>query len=91
MQLLARYPENLIAEAIDVVDGLPSLHTFVPSLAEVKAFLEPRWQHQQHMLEMKRRFETKRLAEPERDPVEDAKIEAGLRQLSARLASGQKP
>ena len=85
MQLFARYPEHLIAEALDAVNGLPSECDYLPTIAKVKAFLEPRWQREQQMIEMKARFERRRLPEPPRDPVEDARIEQGLRQLSARL------
>ncbi len=81
----------MIAEALDVVNGLPGECDFLPSIAKVKAFLEPRWQREQHMLEMKRRFETKRLPEPERNPEEDLAVEDGLRELSAYLARGLAP
>jgi hypothetical protein len=91
VKLFSRYPEHLIAEAIDPVNGLPGECDYLPTIAKVKAFIEPRWLREQNMLEMKRRFETKRLPEPERDPVEDAKIEQGLRQLSAHLAAGLGP
>ncbi len=91
MQLFSRYPEHLIAEAIDPVNGLPGECDYLPTIAKVKAFLEPRWIREQHMLEMKRRFEVKKLPEPPRDPVADKKIEDGLRQLSACLAAGRSP
>lgn len=91
VQLFSRYPEHLVAEALDSHSGLPSLHDYPPTMKQVKAFLEPRWLREQHMLEMKRRFETPRLPEPPRDPVEDAKIEQGLRQLSAHLSKGLAP
>ncbi len=91
VKLFCKYPEHLVAEAIDPDTGIPGECDFFPSLAKVKAFLEPRWLREQHMLEMKRRFETKRLPEPARDPVEDAKIETGLRKLSERLGRGLAP
>lgn len=91
VQLFSRYPEHLIAEAIDPVNGLPGECDYLPTIAKVKGFLEPRWLREQHMLDMKRRFETKRLPEPPRDPVEDANIENGLRQLSAHLSRGIGP
>ena len=91
VQLFSRYPEHLIAEALDAVTGLPSECEYLPTIAKVKAFLEPRWIREQHMLEMKRRFEVKKLPEPPRDPVADKKIEEGLRQLSAHLAGGRSP
>lgn len=91
VKLFLRYPEHLIAEALEPATGLPSECDYLPTIAKVKAFLEPRWLREQQMIEMKRRFETKRLPEPPRDPVEDAKIEQGLRKLSAWLASGLGP
>lgn len=91
VQLFSRYPEHLIAAALDPATGLPGECDYLPTIAKVKAFLEPRWIREQHMLEMKRRFETKRLPEPPRDPVEDAKIEKGLRQLSEHLSKGLAP
>lgn len=80
-----------MAEAIDPVNGLPGECDYLPTIAKVKAFLEPRWLREQHMLEMKRRFETKRLPEPERDPELDARMEQGLRQLAERLGRGIGP
>ena len=91
VQVFSRYPEHLVAEALDAHSGLPSLHDYPPTMKQVKAFLEPRWLREQHMLEMKRRFEVKKLPEPPRDPVADKKIEEGLRQLSAHLAAGFGP
>ena len=88
VQLFSRYPEYLVAEAVDPVNGLPGECDYLPTIAKVKAFLEPRWLREQQMLEMKRRFETKRLPEPPRDPAEDAKIERGLRKLSEQLSRG---
>lgn len=91
VQLFSRYPEHLVAEAIDAVNGLPGECDYLPTIAKVKAFLEPRWRREVQMQEMKNRFSRLRLPEPERDPAEDAKIEEGLRQLSARLAAGFGP
>lgn len=91
VQLFSRYPEHLVAEALDPVNGLPGECDYLPTIAKVKAFIDPRWRREQQMLEMKARFERKRLPEPPRDPVEDAKIEQGLRQLSAYLAAGLGP
>ncbi len=91
VQLFSHYPEHLIAEAIDPVNGLPSLHDYPPTLKQAKAFLEPRRAHEDHMREMKERFERKRLPEPPRDPEQDKKIEQGFRQLSAYLAAGHGP
>lgn len=91
VKLLSRYPEHLVSEALEPATGLPSLHDFPPTMKQVREFLEPRWLREQHMREMKRRFETPRLPEPPRDPVEDAKIEQGLRQLSAHLSKGLVP
>lgn len=91
VQLFSRYPEHLVAAAVDPVDGLPGECDYLPTIAKVKTFLEPRRQREQHMLEMKRRFETKRLPEPEHDPEVDGKIEHGLRKLSEYLSRGVGP
>jgi hypothetical protein len=91
VQLFSRYPEHLVAEAIDPVDGLPGECDYLPTIAKVKAFLDPRWRREQHMLEMKRRFETPRLPEPARDLEEDKRIETGLRKLSEHLGRGFGP
>jgi hypothetical protein len=91
VQLFSRYPEHLVAEAIDPVNGLPGECDYLPTIAKVKAFMEPRWLREQHMADMKARFERKRLPEPPRDPVQDKQIEQGLRQLSERLGKGLAP
>ncbi len=91
VKLFSKYPEHLVAEAIDPDTGIPGECDYFPSIAKVKAFLEPRWLREQHMIEMKRRFETKRLPEPPRDPVEDANVEKGLRKLSEHLSRGLAP
>jgi len=91
VQLFSRYPEHLVAEAVDPVNGLPGECDYLPTIAKVKAFLDPRWRREQQMLEMKRRFETKRLPEPPRDPEEDARIVQGLKDLSAHLTRGFGP
>ena len=38
VQLFSRYPEHLVAEAIDPVDGLPGECDFLPTITKVKAF-----------------------------------------------------
>lgn len=91
VQLFSQYPEHLVAEAIDPVNGLPGECDYLPTIAKVKAFIDPRWRREQQMLEMKQRFSRPRLPEPARDPAVDAAIEQGLRQLSARLKSGLGP
>ena len=91
VQLFSRYPEHLVAAAVDPVNGLPGECDFLPTIAKVKAFLEPRWQQEVRSAELRDRFNRKRLPEPERDPIADKKIEEGLRQLSATLAAGFSP
>ncbi len=91
VQLFSRYPEHLIAEAIDPVNGLPGECDYLPTIAKVKAFLEPRWQQEMRAAELRDRFNRKRLPEPPRDPVHDKKMEEGLRQLAASLSAGFSP
>ena len=89
--LFATYPEHLVAEAIDPVNGLPSQCEYLPTIAKVKAFLEPRrieWQQYQDRLE---RFNRKRLPEPPRDPEESVRILDGYNKLIATLKSGMPP
>lgn len=45
VQLFSHYPETIVSEAIDAVAGLPAESEFLPTIAHVKAFLEPRFQH----------------------------------------------
>lgn len=85
VQIFSRYPEHLVAEAIDPVDGLPGECDYLPTIAKVKAFLEPRWKNFERMQELRDRASRKRLPEPPRDAEADAKIEQGFRQLSAHL------
>ncbi|BEV44786.1 hypothetical protein [Afipia carboxidovorans] len=87
MQMFAYYPEFLIAEAIDPVHGLPSECEFLPTLAKVKAFLEPRYRRHVHMVEMKERFDRARIEAPKRNPEADARMVQRLKSLSASLGS----
>ena len=43
VQLFSRYPEHLVAAALDPVNGLPGECDFLPTIAKAKAWLEPRW------------------------------------------------
>jgi hypothetical protein len=40
VQLLSAYPEWALNQACDVHHGLPSLHKFLPSIAEIREYLE---------------------------------------------------
>lgn len=85
VQLFSRYPEHLVAEAIDPVDGLPGECDFLPTIAKVKAFLEPRRRNFERMQELRERANRKRLPEPPRDPESDKRICDGLSKLSDYL------
>lgn len=85
VQLFSRYPEHLIAEAIDPADGLASIHDFPPTLAQVKKFLEPRFQNYNRLMDLKAWKERRRLPEPPRDIERDNRIAEGFRQLSEHL------
>jgi hypothetical protein len=91
VQLFSRYPEHLIAKAVDPVEGLPSLHDFPPSMKQAKEFLEPRWQAEVRQKDMIDRFNRKRLPEPPPNPETDKHILEGLQKLSFDLKRGVGP
>lgn len=76
-----------MAEALDPVNGLPATCEFLPTIAKVKAFLEPRWQDHCRTLDRMERFNRKGLPEPERDPVADARVAEGFKKLKMKLCS----
>ena len=85
VKLFSNYPEHLIAEAIDPVNGLPGDCDYLPTIAKVKAFLEPRRRNFERMQEYQERAWRKRLPEPPRDPEADARIAEGFKKLTMRL------
>lgn len=85
VQLFSRYPEHLVAKAIDPVDGLPGSCDFLPTIAKVKAFIEPLWQDELRTAERRERFNRKALPKPERDPEADKRISEGFRSLAEHL------
>jgi len=89
--LFSHYPEHLVAEAIDAVNGLPGECDFLPTIAKVKSFLEPRWQEMVRKQDMQERFNRKRLPEPPANPEREARIAQGLMDLAAQLKSGFGP
>lgn len=84
VQLFSRYPEHLVAEAIDPVDGLPGECDYLPTIAKVKAFLEPRYLNFVRLQELRERASRKRLPEPPRDPEADKRMEDNFKKLSLR-------
>jgi hypothetical protein len=91
VQVLAHYPEHLVAEAIDPFSGLPSLHDYPPTMKQLKAFLEPRWQDERRRADLRERFNRKRLPEPPEDPERKRKMVEGFQKLSAQLKAGIGP
>lgn len=91
VQLFSRYPEHLVAAAIDPVNGLPGECDYLPTIAKVKAFLEPRWRDLEQTRERIARANRKRLPEPARDPAADQRVLEGLQKLSFQLKSGFGP
>lgn len=85
VKLFSRYPEHLIAEALDPFNGLPGECDYLPSIAKVKAFLEPRRLNFERMQEYREWASQKRLPEPPRNPEADARIEEGFKKLIGRL------
>ncbi len=88
VQMFAYYPEFLIAEAIDPVHGLPSECEFFPTLAKVKAFLEPRYRNHLRLIETRERYSRKRLEAPQRNVETDQRVERGFRDLAQVLRDG---
>lgn len=91
VQLFSRYPEHLVAAAVDPVNGLPSLHDYPPTMKQAKEFLEPRWQDECRTRDMIERFNRKRLPEPPPNPEADKRVFEGLKKLSDHLKSGFSP
>lgn len=91
VQVLAHYPEHLVAEAIDPLNGLPSLHDYPPTMKQIKAFLEPRRREMELTRERMERANRKRLPEPPRDLERDKRIFEGLQQLKIQLKAGIGP
>ena len=88
MKLLASYPEALVSAAVDPVHGLPAACEFLPTLAKVKAFLEPRYREHLAHLERVAKANRKRLPPPERDAAARARVIEGFQQLKVQLKSG---
>ncbi len=87
MRLFCRYPEHLIAEAVDPVNGLPGKLKFLPSIAETKEFLEPKYQEWIRQQDMIARFNRKALPAPERDEKQEKQVYQGFRALKDHLSS----
>jgi hypothetical protein len=83
--LFCHYPEHLVAEAIDPVYGLPAECEFLPTIAKIKSYLEPRWLAHCRTIELKERHLRKRLPEPERDLEADKRMAENFRQLGETL------
>ena len=88
VRVLAHYPEHLVDLAIDPFTGLPSLHDFPPTMKQIKAFLEPRWQHEVRQADMIARFNRKKIAPPPENLEEKKRIAEGFEKLSLRLKTG---
>ena len=83
--MFASYPDFLVAAAVDPVHGLPAHNEFLPTLARVKAFLEPRLREHQAHLERIARAKRLRLAAPARDDAAKQRVIDGFRQLREHL------
>lgn len=91
VHIFSRYPEHLVAAALDPATGLPSLHDFPPTMKQVRDYLEPRWQDLCRTNERIERFNRKRLPEPPANPDADRRIREGLEKLSFDLKRGIGP
>jgi hypothetical protein len=86
VQLFSRYPEHLIAEALDPVHGLPGTCEFLPTIAKVRGFLEPRYLAWLKQKDMQERFNRKRLEAPPRDPDADKQMASQFKSLADHLS-----
>ena len=86
--MFSHYPEALVSAAVDPVHGLPGACEFLPSLAKVKAFLEPRYREHLAHLERVAKAKRKRLSPPERDDAAKARVIEGFQHLKAQLKAG---
>jgi len=67
------------------------MYDFIPTMKQVKEFLEPRWQDECRTRERMERFNRKRLPEPPPNPDVDRRIREGLEKLSFDLKRGIGP
>lgn len=81
VQIFCAYPEFLVSQAIDPVHGLPSECDYLPTIAKVKGFLEPRWRDHCQTIERRERFKRKALPapEPESPEVKERVVEGFLK------------
>ena len=83
--LFSRYPARLVAVAVDPVNGLPSLHDYLPSIKQAKEFLEPKYAQELKLAESERRRRQQLLPAAGRDPQEKYRISQGFRKLGETL------
>jgi hypothetical protein len=86
--MFSSYPEALVSAAVDPVHGLPGVCEFLPTLAKVKAFLEPRYREHLAHLERVAKAKRKRLPPPQRDTAARARVIEGFQQLKVQLKAG---
>ncbi len=82
VELLSCYPEDVLQEAASPVRGLPSKHTFMPSIAEVKSFCDAIRNDRRRHDELVERWCRPKLAPPEpnragRVSLEEMKAKSG--------------
>lgn len=83
--LFSHYPARLVAEAVDPVNGLPSLHDYPPSIKQAKEFLEPKYAQELKLAESERRRRQQLLPALGRDPQEKYRITQGFQKLGETL------
>lgn len=83
--MFSSYPAALVVAAVDPVHGLPAQCEFLPTLAKVKAFLEPRFREHQAHLERVARAKRMRLPAPAHDEAAKQRVIEGFRQLKEHL------
>jgi hypothetical protein len=71
--------------------GLPGQYDFLPTIKQVREFLEPRAQRERELADRERRRKQQLLPEPPRNPAEEAYIRDGFKKLSEHLQKGFGP
>lgn len=90
VKTLSTFPAEVVARAVDPVDGIPGRVAFL-NLAEIRKLLDA-WRGE-HFTSLDRieRANRQAIAAPAPDTVADERIAKGLRELSNHLKSGFSP
>jgi len=89
VEILSNYPPAVLERAVSPSRGIAAFIAY-PNLAKMRERLEE-WSAEYYADLKRREPKPKALPEPPRDIEMEAKIQRGLRELSARLRSGMGP